>query len=273
MEPNAEDYSLSRSSASRLLPNERLSFNLRGFVLRKRVFTPEECEFLRDLAHGMMRESNHARFESEKESVLFGPAWQDHRVLALAMDARVRAAAEDLVGGETWLEENQFLISHEMAKGSIEADGQTAAFRWHRGLSPAWGSFATQRNYHSLFSKALIYLTPAGPLTGTWVIPGSHRLEIGNVEFASLVDESMMQYVDAQAGDVLLFSETLIHSSPPVRSERERVILVFGYSAPFMRAWSKESEPPAEHRLAYRPTPFERRFIYGEARYAFRVEE
>jgi hypothetical protein len=243
---------------------QRLHFDLRGYVLLKGLFTAEECAVAIGVAHAMKRSSPYPRQDSARQSVLFGPAFHDRRILALAMDTRLRPAAEEIVGGESRLEENEFLIT---ASGG-ESTGDRG-YRWHRGLAPAWGSFASAAGYHCLFTKAIVYLTPRGRATGTFVIPGSHRQELRLDELQRLVTPDLYAYVDAEPGDVLLFGETLVHSSPAEAPDAERILLVLAFSAPFMKTWSADTDPPAI--LPYETTAEERRFIYGEGRYDFRA--
>jgi hypothetical protein len=250
-----------------LTATQRLFFDLNGFVLLKGVFTEAECDEIVTVADRMVADSPYPRYDSESQRVLFGPAWYSRRLLNVAMDPRLRGPGEALVGGECRLEENEFLIT----AGATEVDDPAAdRFRWHRGLSADYGSFQVGDRYHCLFTKALLYLTRRGRMTGTWVVPGSHRLSAPVRDLEPLIDPTLTAYVDAERGDVLFFGETLVHASPPRPSPERRVLLVVAFSAPFMASWSRDSDPPAT--LPYETTPEERRFIYGEGRYAFRVD-
>jgi ectoine hydroxylase-related dioxygenase (phytanoyl-CoA dioxygenase family) len=46
-----------------------------------------------------------------------------------------------------------------------------------------------------------------------------------------------MCQVQAKAGSVLLFPESLVHSTTEIRSGKERAILISGYTTPFIREW------------------------------------
>jgi len=259
---------MSASGCFMLTTAERVFFELNGFVLLKGVLAPDECAWIADLAARMRRDSPYPRYDSEAQTVLFGPAWYDRRMLALSMEPRLRARAEAIVGGASRLEENQFLI---FSPQPADLDDQAEAIdrrRWHRGLTPDYGSFEHAGRYHCLFTKVILYLSPRGVSTGTWVVPGSHKLQIGIGDFEQVVDESMTHYVDGEAGDALLFGETLIHSSPPPSYTRERLLLVIAYSAPFMKTWSRDTDPPPS--LCDTLTDDERRFVFGDDRYAFR---
>jgi hypothetical protein len=57
-------------------------------------------------------------------------------------------------------------------------------------------------------------------------------------------DERLIHQVEARAGSVLLFPESLIHSTTAIRGDRERVILVAGYTPPMLRAWTGNEVRP-----------------------------
>ena len=46
------------------------------------------------------------------------------------------------------------------------------------------------------------------------------------------------------AGSVLLFAEALIHSTTAIRSDKERVILISGYTPPMVREWPGNEVSP-----------------------------
>ena len=50
-------------------------------------------------------------------------------------------------------------------------------------------------------------------------------------------DPSLIHSVVAPAGSTLLFSETLIHSTNQIRSDRERVIIIAGYAPRVYPMW------------------------------------
>ncbi len=120
--------------------------------------------------------------------------------------------------------------------------------RFHRGAAPTWGTYAEPNIFHGLFVKTLAYLTDVGPEDGgTTVIPGSHRLSRPQQDIISAAmedPERLVYQVTAQAGSVLLFSESLIHSTTQIISDAERVILVTGYTPPMLREWPGNEVSP-----------------------------
>jgi hypothetical protein len=112
-----------------LTKSERVHFDLNGFVLLKKVLSEEECQWIADVAAAMKQTSIYPRYDSPNQTVLFGPTWYDRRILSLAMETRLRAKAEDIVGGSSRLEESSFLIrSPQNGHGPA-----TENRRWHRG--------------------------------------------------------------------------------------------------------------------------------------------
>ena len=86
----------------------------------------------------------------------------------------------------------------------------------------------------------IIVLANVGPDDGgTAFIPGSHRLTWDRSEMieAAMSDDSLVCQVEAEAGDILLFPESLIHSTTAIKSDRERTILIAGYTPTMFQPW------------------------------------
>lgn len=244
-----------------LTPAQRLFFNINGYILLEQVFTGAECATFLRTAEAMKSKSRYPRMDSPEQSVLFGPAWFDRVVLKACMDPRLRAPAEEVLGGRGRLEENEFLITF-----AGEHRPETP-LRWHRGLRPDFGSFQSRDDYHCLFVKAIIYLTDLEPGQETLVVPGSHKLLAPVADLVPMLNASLIRGISARPGDVLLFGETLIHSSPATAPSHDRALLVIAYCAPFMQTWSADTDPP--DALDFELSDEERKFVYGLDRYAF----
>ena len=90
-------------------------------------------------------------------------------------------------------------------------------------------------------------LTDVGPDDGgTCVIPGSHRLTWSADEMinAAFADDSLIHQVEAAVGSTLLFTESLLHSSTAIRSDKERTILIASYTPPMLREWPGNEVSP-----------------------------
>ena len=81
---------------------------------------------------------------------------------------------------------------------------------------------------------------------GTTVIAGSHKIRCRREDIIACAyeDPSLIHQVVAPAGSTLLFGEALIHATGQICSDRERVIVIGGYTPPMFQAWNGQ-EPSA----------------------------
>ena len=107
---------------------------------------------------------------------------------------------------------------------------------WHRELRPKWGTFAHDhdpRLVNCSYINNITYLTAVRPGDGgTAVLDGSHKLE---GDYESLKGVCEVREMNANAGSVLLFTESLIHSGMPILSENTRYNMYYGFVPPWYR--------------------------------------
>jgi phytanoyl-CoA dioxygenase PhyH len=227
---------------------QRYRFDAHGYVLLKGVLTPEEVEALKAALYRMAADPDleakrvYTRRRGEHHTLFGHLVEYDPAFLSYAVHPGLVPLVEEVVGGAVRLEESEAIINRR----DPHADPETLFRRrtnptgFHTGARPTWGCYYERDRFHCLFVKALAYLTDVGPDDGgTTLIPGSHRTTWPQREMIAAVeeDESLVHQVEAQAGDVLLFPESLIHSSTAIRSDRERLIVVSGYTPPMLREW------------------------------------
>ena len=238
-----------------LTPAQRLHFDIYGFVLLENVLTSDEVARMKDALYRMKADKDldakrvYARRGSE-HYVLFGNlVAYDPALLEYAAHPQLVPLVEEVVGGSIRLEETEAIInkrnpeteSDELHKRRYNPTG------FHRGTQHGWGTYIEQNKFHCIFVKTLAYLTDVGPDDGgTCVIPGSHRLTWNQNEMieAALADDKLIYQVEATAGSVLLFAEALVHSTTAIRSDKERVILISGYTPPMVREWPGNEVSP-----------------------------
>lgn len=250
---------------------QRYFYDVNGYVLLTGVFDAAECRRLVALADRMDADPEcaykHDGYpKTPTLTVLSRCAWYHPHLLETALHAAFLPAIEAIVGGEVRLEEHQFLINYPDPAVAVPRPIREEG--WHRGIAPSFGSFDASGHYHSLFTKAFIYLTDNGPGEGTWVVPGSHRMETPASSVREFLDETLARQLVTRAGDLLILSETLIHAGPRLATGAPRYSLVYGYTAPFMQTWPRY-DPPAD--LLDRVSPRQRALLAGEARYAYRL--
>lgn len=232
--------------------SERFHFDAHGYVLLRGVLTHDEVEAIKLALYRLRSESDPAakRVYTERAGGHFFKCGNlvgyDPALLAFAAHPKLTAYVEEVVGGKIRLEESEAIINRRDPTAELPVSG-SVPLGFHTGADVGWGTFEQDGRFHCLFVKTLAYLTDVGPDDGgTAVIPGSHRMGWSQEEMISAAydDPSLIVQVEASAGDVLLFPETLIHSTTAIRSERERVIVVSGYTPTILRAWPGNEPQP-----------------------------
>ena len=266
------------SATPKLTPAQRYFYDVNGYVLLKGIFSPAECLRFIDLADQMDADDTccykHDGYpKTPVLTVLSRCGWYHPHLLETALHPVLLPIIEEVVGGEVRLEEHQYLINYPEAS-ELEPSDPVISVKdegWHRGTAPNFGSFEAANHYHCMFSKAFIYLTDNGPGEGTWIVPGSHRMDLPAKTLREFMDDTLVQQLQSRAGDVLILSETLIHAGPRLPAGvSPRYSLVYGYTPPFMQTW-RRYDPPAD--LLERVTLRQRRLLTGEIRYDFRRGE
>jgi len=228
--------------------SQRFHFDAYGYVLLRGALTAEEVARMKAALYRMAADPDLEtkrvyRRPRGEHFTLFGHLVEyDPALLEYAAHPRLVPLVEEVVGGAVRLEESEAIINRRDPNVDLAAlhEPRTTPTGFHTGTRPTWGCYTEQDRFHCLFVKTLAYLTDVGPDDGgTALIPGSHKMTWPQKEMiaAAMEDESLVYQVEAKAGDVLLFPESLIHSSTAIRSDRERVILVSGYTPPMLREW------------------------------------
>jgi ectoine hydroxylase-related dioxygenase (phytanoyl-CoA dioxygenase family) len=241
-----------------LTPTQRFQFDTYGYVLLENVLSVDEVAHMKDALYRMKADPDRAKkrvYANQKgdHHILMGNlVAYDPALLAYAAHPELVPRVEEVVGGAVRLEETEAIINRrapdvtddELSKRRIHPTG------FHQGTTPTWGCYVEEDKFHCIFVKTLAYLTDVGPDDGgTCFIPGSHRStwKRETIIRAALDDptESLIHQVETRAGSVLLFAESLIHSTTRIKSDTERVILVSGYTPTMVREWMNNEVDPA----------------------------
>lgn len=227
---------------------QRLHFDIYGFVLLENVLTDDEIERIKNALYRIKDSENldgtrvYLNWRGEHHAHMGNLVEYDPALLEYAAHPKLVPLVEEVVGGGVRLEETEAIINRRSADADLDElfKRRYNPTGFHRGTQHGWGTYMEQDKFHCIFVKTLAYLTDVGPDDGgTCVIPGSHRLTWNQSEMieAALSDDSLVHQVEASAGSVLLFGESLIHSTTAIRSDKERVILIAGYTPPMVREW------------------------------------
>jgi ectoine hydroxylase-related dioxygenase (phytanoyl-CoA dioxygenase family) len=236
---------------------QRLHFDIYGYVVIPEVLTPVECQALIDVLQKLktdllaagepisfsadsaakVRGSGVARPDNSNH-IFMRDIEQAHPLIASYIShPRLLGMAAEIVGGEIRLVESNALINSRLPDWD---ETEESTFSFHRGTDVPYGSHTRNGLYHSNFVKTLTNLTDLDSDDGgTVVIAGSHKIDISPDELIACAyeDRSMIHQVNAPAGSTLLFAEPLIHATGQIRSERERVIIINGYGPSHFPYW------------------------------------
>lgn len=233
-----------------LTPAQRYHFEVYGYVVVPNVLSDDECAALLEALQKLKRELEEAGGGEEnpvRGAYYIGRAPHivhiasimeaDPLITSYATAPRLVGMAEEIIGGEARIVEfNAIINTRDPQQPSQDASN----FGFHRGTDAAFGGHVKNGLFHSSFIKTLTNLTELGPDDGgTVVIAGSHKLDVpeADVIACARADSSLIHQVVAPAGSTLLFSESLIHATGPLRSDRERAIIICGYGTRLFPYW------------------------------------
>ena len=233
-----------------LTPAQRFHLDVYGYVVVENTLTADEVGRIRDALQKLKRDLiatgdpanatvRGARFSLYKpHHVHFAHIVEaDPAIFDYLTHPRLVAMAEEFVGGAVRLEESEAIINSRPPDYDPTAPRR---YGFHTGTRPDLGTYTENGLFHCNFVKTLTNLTDLGPDDGgTVVIAGSHKIKAPQEQVIACAyeDPSLIHQVIAPAGSTLLFAESLIHATGQLRSDKERMIIIGGYTPPMFRAW------------------------------------
>ena len=211
---------------------EKFRFDLQGFIVLRGVLTRAECTLLSKLSDtAWPRQPGDGAFRRTEAISRWGGAF-----LNLIDHPCVLPYLVELIGPRLRADHDYCIF---MRSG---ADGQNIHGGPMRYESDHWYHYHDGVIRNGLMVATWV-LNDAGPGDGGFVcIPGSHKTNfIDAVPRDVLTQEYRPDYViqpELRAGDVLLFTEALIHGTATWRGSQERRALLYKYSPPHS-SWAK----------------------------------
>ena len=264
-----------------LTASQRYHFDVYGYVVIENTLAADEREGLLEVLHKLKRD-----FESISDNPLgevvrgcrctgytpynihFAHVLEtDSAVLDHVTHPRLVSMAEEVVGGTVRLSESEAIINSRDPNSFQEAQPE---FGFHTGTRPGYGTYTGNDLFHSNFVKTLTNLTELGPDDGgTVVIAGSHKIQAPEETIikAAYQDRSLIHQVVAPAGSTVLFPESLIHATGQIRSDRERSIIITGYTPPMFKADS--GQEPSREFLENTPEKYHA-YLLGDQQWGWR---
>jgi ectoine hydroxylase-related dioxygenase (phytanoyl-CoA dioxygenase family) len=266
-----------------LTSSQRLFLDIYGYVLIENVLSRDEINTLKETIYGLEHHfqttgvcphpSSH--FSSTSDTLFrvdnlphLAPCFFDY-----ITHPRLLSMVEEVVGGAVRLEQSDAHIHRP-----VRDPDNPKQYGFHRGINPGF-HYTRMGLYHFTFVKTLTNLTDLEPGDGgTTVIPGTHKIADGvdqqAIIRAAMDDTRLIHEVAAPAGSTLLFYESLLHSSGIIRSDKDRLLIIAGYTPTMFQAWNRYDPDPEfvetlseEHRTLLTGSSrygWERKFRYLE---------
>ena len=243
---------------------DRFHFDLSGFLVLRNVLSAEECETI----HTVLTDLESRTYADEwiDSAPTFGrtkprPTCDKSRESQTRLNGLLRldpifdaliAHPQVVPYLNAFMGEPQLISTWSISKFQGAQQGG-----WHRGMQTTDYSYRNG-DIRSRMLNTVYFLTDNGPKDGCIVtVPGSHK---------SNFDLSWQQYqglelpgalaVTGKAGDVLLFSESVIHNGLPKTTEPVRSNLYFNYTHAHYNVMMRE--PPNGYHKCFGPEIRER---------------
>ncbi|MBI4552593.1 MAG: phytanoyl-CoA dioxygenase family protein [Candidatus Latescibacteria bacterium] len=236
-----------------LTPAQRLYLDINGYVVIENVLSKAEVDKLLDTIYKIERVYREtgalpaacSHFSSTKEDFfrIDNLPHIDLCFFEYVTHPRLVGMAEEIVGGTVRLEQSDAHI-----RRPVKHQTEPESYGFHRGINPGF-SYIKNGLYHFTFVKTLTNLTDLEPGDGgTTVIAGTHKIsedvDRNAIVKAALDDPRIIHEVAAPAGSTLLFFESLMHSSGIIRSNKDRVLIIAGYTPTMFQAWNGYDPDP-----------------------------
>lgn len=212
---------------------DRFLFDLQGFLLLRGVLTPDECAGLLKVLRRL--EADEYADEWQKEQPRPGLPTRDTRVphqTRLNGLPRLDPAFDFLIDHPRLLPYLEEFVGEPQLINtwSITKEQDTPAGGWHRGVPTTDYAYGNSQIRSRMFNT-VFFLTDNGPEDGCVVaLPGSHKsnFDLSWKEYPGLAMPGASPVV-GKAGDLLVFSEAVIHNGLPKTTPGSRSNIYFNY--------------------------------------------
>lgn len=149
-----------------------------------------------------------------KRTILHHPAFVEFLTLPGILDRYNDIAGTAAVLKNSWAFRNPVRLPQEQEP--LFPHGQADdGIHFHRGSSPTWAMHEDENQpgmHHFPYLNFFVYLSDVGKDNGgTLAFDGSHKV---SGEFDRVSEHCEQMTVEARAGDIFLFTESLMHSGP-----------------------------------------------------------
>jgi len=197
---------------------EMYEFDLNGYIVYPKVLVPEEIEKINTLI-------DQAGVGGKRKFSFFH---LDSYFLELMAHPKTLAILKIMLGD--WLRFDH-AFGMEMSNTSrIPEDLHAGPLREQLAFFYQWSNNQMRNG----LVKVIYALNDVNPGDGGFIcVPGSHK---GNVKYMPRPNSPLVVNPTLKAGDMLIFTEALVHGSRPWKAENRRRVLIYSY-APGCLAW------------------------------------
>jgi hypothetical protein len=226
------------STAVPTISAERRHFNEHGWILLRGVLDAAQVERYRrcidragDGLYAVERGGGKLRCD---QLILRDPAFVEYITTPGILQTYSDIAGCAAVLKNCWSYVNAPWPNRHDAQAVAKWRAAEAERGWHRGSEPKWAMYADERHpgmHHFPYLNFFTYLTDVGPDRGiTPVLDGSHR--VGG-DYHAVRKRCEPIELTANAGDILVFSESLMHTGAVIMNEVTRYAMAYTFIPPF----------------------------------------
>lgn len=239
---------------------DKFLFDLQGYLLLREVLSKEECERYREVLHTLeqseyedagMAARGTKELKRANQVRLNGIVRLDPAFDSLIDHPRILPYLQEFVGDPQLI--NTWSITK--FKGAVHSG-------WHRGITTS-DYVCKDGEIRSRMFNTVYFLTDNGPEDGCVVgLPGSHKssFDLKFDDYDGLELPGSMP-ITGKTGDVLLFSECVVHNGLLKTTDGERSNLYFNYVHAYYNVMMRE---PKNCHHFYFPTDVRARFTESQ---------
>jgi hypothetical protein len=266
-----------------LTPEQRYYFDVFGYVIIENTLPQAEIDVLKDVLAQLKRDvlgggevGNILIHKRTPHQLTVERIYEYHpAIVEYLTHPWLIAIAEELSGGAVRINSATAIVNVRVP----ETADRPATYGFHKGISPESGAFTRNGLFHTTMVRAMTNLTDLGPEDGgTVLIAGSHKIaptgrdpelveDDGAIIAAAYKNEALIHQFIAPAGSTLIFSESTIHATGQIRSDRERFMISGVYTPTMFQAWGGEGAPSHEPSAALMAQlPAQQRSLFSGSR-------
>jgi ectoine hydroxylase-related dioxygenase (phytanoyl-CoA dioxygenase family) len=199
---------------------ERYEFDLRGYIICRNVLSSEEVKRICNILVNIKGAKDDGKFSFLKLDPYF---------MELMAHPYTLSILQTILG--SWLRFDH-AFGLKMTKDiSISENLHAGPLQNQRAF---WYQWVRGQGMHNGLVKVIYALNDVNPGDGGFIcVPGSHK---GNINYRPQLDSNLVVNPTLKSGDMLIFTEALVHGSKQWIPDRTRIALIYSYAPGFL-AW------------------------------------